>query len=109
MGSMQEQTEEPEGTTTAMAEDPEASPGQRAYDEGRNRFLANDVTGAIERFEEAARLMPRNPLVHKQLGRAYMRAGSVDRAADAYRRYLDLSPSAPDRAIVERIIERGGG
>jgi serine/threonine-protein kinase len=79
------------------------SPGQVAYEEGRRRFLENDVQGAIASFEEAARAMPGNAQVHKQLGRAYMRAGNVERAAAAYRRYLELYPDAPDRAIVERI------
>jgi predicted RNA polymerase sigma factor len=36
-----------------------------------------------------------------------MRAGDVEGAAEAYRRYLELAPSAPDRAIIERMIERG--
>ena len=90
--------------TTAMTEEPAQSPGQRAYEEGRSRFLANDVAGAIASFEEAASLMPQNAQVHKQLGRAYMRAGNVARASAAYRRYLELAPNAPDRAIVERMI-----
>ena len=106
--AMQTSEEEREGgsgePTTAMVSEPPATPGDRAYEEGRSRFLANDVTGAIQSFEEAARLMPRNPQVHKQLGRAYMRAGNVDRASASYRRYLELSPNAPDRAIVERML-----
>jgi eukaryotic-like serine/threonine-protein kinase len=87
------------------APDPALSPAQTAYEEGRRRFLENDVQGAIASFEEAARAMPGNPQVHKQLGRAYMRAGNVERAAASYRRYLELFPDAPDRAIVERITQ----
>ncbi len=78
--------------------------GQRAFDEGRRLFLANDVRGAIARFEDAARLMPASAEVQKQLGRAYMRGGDVDRSVASYRRYLVLAPDAPDRAIVEGII-----
>jgi eukaryotic-like serine/threonine-protein kinase len=80
------------------------SEGQRAFDDGRRLFLANDVSGAIRRFEDAARLMPSNAEVQKQLGRAYMRGGDVDRSVAAYRRYLVLAPDAADRAIVEGII-----
>ncbi len=98
------ESEQNGGGPTAETPRETVSPGQAAYEEGRRSFLANDVAGAIERFEEAARLMPRNAQVHKQLGRAYMRAGQVDRAAASYRRYLELSPNAPDRAIVERMI-----
>ena len=78
--------------------------GQRAFDEGRRLFLANDVPGAIGQFEAAARLMPSNADVQKQLGRAYMRGGDVQRSVAAYRRYLELNPDAADRAIVEGII-----
>jgi Flp pilus assembly protein TadD len=85
-------------------EAPTESPGQVAYEQGRERFLANDIRGAIARFEEAARLMPSNAQVQKQLGRAHMRAGSVADAVAAYRRYLELAPNAPDRAIIERLI-----
>ena len=80
-----------------------------AFEEGRRLFLANDVPGAIARFEQAAREAPGNPRVQKELGRAYMRAGNVPRAVAAYRRYLDLAPQASDRAIIERILEQSGG
>jgi serine/threonine-protein kinase len=89
---------------TAMTVEPR-SPGRAAYEEGRRLFLANDIPGAIRAFELAARHTPESPDVQKQLGRAYMRAGNVDRAAAAYRRYLELAPNAPDRAIIERLIE----
>ena len=97
--------------TTVTAPEPTTAPvvdgrteGQRAFAEGRRLFLANDVPGAIANFEEAARLMPNDGDVQKQLGRAYMRAGDVQRSVAAYRRYLALSPDAADRAIIEGII-----
>ncbi|HJL21624.1 MAG TPA: tetratricopeptide repeat protein, partial [Polyangiaceae bacterium LLY-WYZ-15_(1-7)] len=89
---------------TPSAPAPPATPS--AFERGRRRFLANDLPGAIEAFEEAARTQPRNAQVHKQLGRAYMRSGDVQRAHRAYRRYLELAPSAPDRALVESMLER---
>jgi len=88
---------------------PPTPAGVSAFDEGRRLFLANEVTGAIARFEQAARESPANPRVQKELGRAYMRAGNVPRAVAAYRRYLDLAPQASDRAIIERILEQSGG
>lgn len=80
------------------------SPSRRAYDAGRRAFLAQDFRAAIDAFEEAARLSPADPEVHKQLGRACMRAGDVARGVAAYRRYLELAPNARDRAVVESII-----
>ena len=72
-------------------------------------MLAGDLRGAIAHFERYARAHPSNARVQQQLGRAYMRAGDVDRGVTAYRRYLRLSPDAPDRAIVERILAPHGG
>ena len=84
------------------------SPGQQAFQDGRRPFLANDVRGALARFEEAARAMPNDAQVQKQLGRAYMRVGDTARGVNAYRRYLELAPNAADREMVERTIaERG--
>ena len=75
------------------------------FDDGRDRMSRGDLRGAIAAFERAARAQPRNAQVHRQLGRAYMRLGDTRRGADAYRRYLALAPDAPDRAIIERLIE----
>lgn len=103
----------PPTNTNAMQESPQTapalSPGRAAFEEGRRLFLGNDVPGAIHRFEEAARLMPRNAQVQKQLGRAYMRTGNVRRGVAAWRRYLELAPNAGDRAIAEAIISQHGG
>jgi Flp pilus assembly protein TadD len=85
------------------------SPAARAFAEGRRLFLANDVPAAIRQFERAASLVPRDAEVQKQLARAYMREGDVERSLIAYRRYLTLVPEAPDRAIVERIIQQHQG
>jgi Flp pilus assembly protein TadD len=74
------------------------------YDEGRRAFLAQDFEGAIRAFEQAARSSPSDADVQRQLGRAYMRAGDVTRGVAAYRRYLELAPDAPDRAVIESII-----
>ena len=105
--TQQQQTQQQQ--TQQQGTDDGQSPGQIAYEEGRRLFLANNVSQAIARFEEAARHMPGNAQVHKQLGRAYMRAGNVQRGVGAYRRYLELSPQAADRPIIERIIAQSGG
>lgn len=91
-------------TPEAEAAEQSSSLYDMAFEEGRRRFLANDVPGAIQHFEEAANLMPRSAEVHKQLGRAYMRAGDIDRSIAAYHEYLSLAPNASDRPIIERII-----
>lgn len=75
------------------------------FADGRERMSRGDLRGAIAAFERAARAQPRNAQVQRQLGRAYMRLGDTRRGAEAYRRYLSLAPDAPDRAIIERLIQ----
>lgn len=101
--------DEPSPTRAGPAQEaetvePSSSPYETAFEEGRRRFLGNDIPGAIRHFEDAANLMPQSAEVHKQLGRAYMRAGDVARSIAAYREYLSLAPNATDRPIIERII-----
>ncbi len=88
---------------------PPADPSEGPFEEGRRLMLSGDLAGAIARFEEAARAAPSSARVQRELARAYMRAGNVAPGIAAYRRYLALAPSAPDRAIVERIIAQNGG
>ncbi|AKF05615.1 serine/threonine-protein kinase [Sandaracinus amylolyticus] len=103
-------TGEPAAASVEVAPaEPSRTIAEIAFEEGRRRFLANDVPGAIARFEEAARAAPSDADVQKQLGRVYMRAGDVARSIAAYRRYLELAPDAADRAVVERIIAQQGG
>ncbi|MCS6797816.1 MAG: protein kinase [Myxococcota bacterium] len=96
----------PPHPSTSPPEAPSSpDPVQQALTRGRQSLVAGDVRAAIEAFEHAARLAPRNAEVHKQLGRAYMRAGDADRGRQAYRRYLELAPDAPDRAFIERTMQ----
>ena len=76
------------------------------FEEGRRAFLAQDFAAAIRAFELAASESPGNAETQKQLARSLMRAGQVQRALTAYRRYLELAPNAADRAVIETIIEQ---
>ncbi len=81
------------------------TPSAGAFEEGRRLFLAGDLRGAIASFERAARARPSDPRIQKELGRAYLRFGNRNAGRRAYRRYLELAPNAPDRAVIERMIE----
>ena len=76
------------------------------FEEGRRAFLAQDFAAAIRAFEQASSESPSNPETQKQLARSLMRAGQVQRALTAYRRYLELAPNAADRPVIETIIEQ---
>lgn len=49
------------------------------------------------------------PLCHLRLGVLYDRRGEVGKSVRHYRRYLDLSPSAPEREVIEKKLLRAEG
>ncbi|HEY4392576.1 MAG TPA: protein kinase [Polyangia bacterium] len=64
-----------------------------------------EVGEACGRAEEAKRMSPRLPSVYKFLGKCYMRAGRAQQANDNYKKYLELSPNAPDAPFVKSMIK----
>ncbi len=103
MSSMTSTMSHPTDATVAMTMT--SAPRQSAFDEGRALFRAGDVRAAIPKLEAATRAQPRNAQAFRYLGRAHMRVRQIEQGRRAYRRYLELSPSAPDRAVIEQIIE----
>ncbi|MDD9936753.1 MAG: tetratricopeptide repeat protein, partial [Myxococcales bacterium] len=67
--------------------------GMRALVQGKLRDAVSDLRGAT-------RLAPNSPRAWRSLGLAYERLRRRAQAAHAYRRYLQLAPSAPDAATV---------
>jgi len=58
----------------------------------RNRVWADPV----RLWEEAARLAPDTPATHLGLGNEYLNSGQCDRAQQAYKRTIELSPISTD-------------
>ena len=95
----------------APAPAPEATPAPAAR--GMREVLAEaekllsqgEVGDACARGEEANRLAPKSPQVHKFLGKCYMRAGRTREANDNYKQYLELAPNAPDAPFVKSMIK----
>lgn len=69
---------------------------EKSYREGR-------VEEAVGFLKEAYALDPR-PVILYNLARAYEALGNVKDAIDAYKRYLDADPKAPDRGGLEQRI-----
>jgi len=67
---------------------------------GREAFSRGDFAGAATAFERAY-LLSRRPQLLYNLGTAYDRLHRWERAREAFQRYLDAVPDAPDRAEVE--------
>src|SRR5205807_9311052 len=61
---------------------------------------------AIERFQDATRFQPKLARPYSLLGEAYERKGEVDKASAAYRKYLEVYRTAPDREKILKHIEK---
>jgi tetratricopeptide (TPR) repeat protein len=61
---------------------------------------------AIDRFLDAARLQPGLAKPYLLLGEVYEKKGEIDRSIGAYRKYLQLYRTAPDRATIQKRIEK---
>ncbi|HET9837642.1 MAG TPA: tetratricopeptide repeat protein [Candidatus Angelobacter sp.] len=59
---------------------------------GESYLSSNNFDAARERFEEAVRLTPDNPLVYFRLGQALQGMQRLDPARLNYRKYLELDP-----------------
>jgi tetratricopeptide (TPR) repeat protein len=60
---------------------------------------------AVQLLEEARRLSPGNPKVHRLLGKGYNLLGRAREGRAAYQRYLELWPNAPDAEMVRAMIK----
>jgi predicted Zn-dependent protease len=67
---------------------------------------AGKAAEAADYAERAAELGPQLPMPHRALGMALAKLGKRTRAAQELSQYLQLSPSAADRAEVERLVSR---
>ncbi len=65
-----------------------------------------DYDAAIDRFEEAARLQPGLAKPYLLLGEVYEKKNDPVSAVTAYRTYLKLYRTAPDRGRILERIER---
>jgi Ni,Fe-hydrogenase III small subunit len=72
-----------------------------AYDRGRKLFAENKFADARAAFQEAYDNVP-NPIVLVSIGECQLRLGNFEDSHDAFTRYLEGRPDAPDRADVEK-------
>jgi len=77
---------------------------QRSLNVGTFYFNKGAYDAAIDRFIEAANYQPTLAMPWKLLGEAYEKKHENAKALEAYNRYLDLFPKAPEAAKIRRII-----
>lgn len=64
----------------------------------------NSHEQARELLLRALKAQPNNPLIHKELGHVYRAVGQGVLAAESFKTYLTLMPSARDRSEIEALI-----
>jgi tetratricopeptide (TPR) repeat protein len=74
------------------------------FDEGAKAYREGRFQDAVQHLERAYALNP-DPLLLYNLARAYEGLGADASALDAYGRYLEQSPRAKDREVVQKRIE----
>ena len=68
---------------------------------GSAHYAMKNYSGAIALFRAAIQIDGGNPALYKRLGYALYSAGDQSAAAEAFKKYLELSPDASDRAQIE--------
>jgi tetratricopeptide (TPR) repeat protein len=81
----------------------------QAFARGNAKLLNGAPTEAIAAFSEALKLNPKDTQSRRGLGMAYAQAGNAAQAVRHLKLYLKASPSAPDRALIQKRIDQLGG
>ncbi len=87
---------------------PKPAGGGAAFDnfvnEGNKAIGEQRFTDAIHAYKAALKLNPRAGKLYKFLGIAYASMGNAAQACQNYRKYIQQTPAAPDRAQVEELL-----
>ncbi|HEY8431762.1 MAG TPA: tetratricopeptide repeat protein [Sandaracinaceae bacterium] len=92
----------------APAEETERDRAVRLFREAAEHYRAGRFRVAVELLRESYQLHP-EPVVLFNLARSLEGLGELEQAMEAYSRFIELSPNAPDRGAVEariRTLER---
>jgi serine/threonine-protein kinase len=88
---------------------PEAAPPARGPREvlleAEKLLSQGEVSDACARGEEAKKMAPKQPGIHKFLGKCYMRAGKAPQANENYKKYLELAPTASDAPFIKSMLK----
>lgn len=75
------------------------------WGEGKKAYDAKNFQAAIEKATEATRVDPSLGKAHRLLGIVFAAQQKPGEAVDHYRKYLSLTPDAPDAAKLNEIIQ----
>jgi tetratricopeptide (TPR) repeat protein len=69
---------------------------KRLFEEGKRLVAAKDYLGAIEIYQQAAQIEPKNARIHSGIGYLYAQMGNFQPALAAYRRALAIDGNNSD-------------
>ncbi len=79
---------------------------EKSIEIGNYYMKKGNYDAAIERFQDAARLKPNFARPYLLLGEAYEKKRDKAEAVKAYRKYLEILPSAGDAGKIRKRIEK---
>ena len=78
------------------------------YNLGLIRRKAGDLAGALEAYETAVALAPRNPEIHQNRGAAQLLGGNLDAARDSFLTAIGLLVQQDRHQEAEDLARRAG-
>jgi len=78
------------------------------YNLGLIRRRTGDLAGALEAYETAVALAPRNPEIHQNRGAAQLLGGNIDAARDSFRTAIGLLLQQDRRQEAADLAQRAG-
>lgn len=94
------------GTNAGAVSEEDYRKANEAYQRGNAKLFQGNTADAITEFNQALRLNPKDPAIHRGLGLAYAQSGNSAEAVKHLKAYLKAAPKANDRAMVEKRIDQ---
>jgi len=81
---------------------------RRLLNEGNQKLLAQDPSGAVALFQKALTLKPGNPTLgglYRSMGIAFTRQGNIEEGAHYYRLYVPLCANPAEKAQLQKVLD----
>jgi pSer/pThr/pTyr-binding forkhead associated (FHA) protein len=81
---------------------------RRLLNEGNQKLLAQDPSGAVASFQKALTLKPGHQTLgglYRSMGIAFTRQGNIEEGAHYYRLYLPLCTSPAEKAQLQKVLD----
>jgi len=91
-------------TKSKRASEADIQRANEAYQRANTKMFQGNTAEAIADFNQALKLNPADPSIHRGLGLAYAQSGKNAEAVKHLKLYLKASPKAADRAVIQKRI-----